>query len=510
MLLGNLIKRYKVLTEETKDVRQSGILLHISSLPSPYGIGTLGKSAYEFIDFLKQAGQGLWQMLPIHPTGYGDSPYQALSAFAGNYYLIDLDLLIEEGLLLKEEACSLDWGKDDAKVDFGILYQQRLPVLFQAFKRFDGKKYPEYQDFIQREKWWLEDYALFMALKKAHHHAPWTDWEEDVRMRKPSAMEESRKALKEQIEFHCFLQFLFYKQWNQLHQYAAQQGISLIGDVPIYVPMDSADVWAAPDNFQLDEDRKPFVIAGCPPDAFSATGQRWGNPIYDWEKMKKDGFSWWISRLAASARFFDVVRIDHFRGIESYWEIPAEEETAMKGKWHKGPGIDLIHAIHEKLGQTRFIAEDLGFLTEEVMQMQAKSGFPGMKILQFAFDSREAGNYMPYTYTKNTVCYTGTHDNETLLQWQQSISREDLRLALNYFQIRDKKKLSHAMICCGMASVSDWFIVQMQDYLALGEEARMNKPSTLNGKNWTWRMTSGQATQKLAKKLYKLTKLYDR
>ncbi len=491
-------------------MRESGILLHVSSLPSDYGIGSLGKSAYSFIDFLKRAGQKCWQMLPINPTGYGDSPYQALSTFAGNPYLIDLDLLVEDGLLTQTEVSQPAWGDNAAKVDYGLLYQHRLPLLYKAFQRFDSGNHEEFKQFVEREKWWLEDFAMFMALKKENQQAPWTEWEDDVRLRKPHALKAAEKRLGEQMEFHYFLQFVFYRQWNQLRQYAAEQGITLIGDVPIYVPMDSADVWSAPDNFQLDENRMPTVVAGCPPDAFAANGQRWGNPIYDWNRMREDGFRWWISRLRAAARLFDRVRIDHFRGIESYWSIPVEEETAVNGKWRKGPGMDLIYAIHRELPDAKFIAEDLGFLTPEVIEMQRQSGFPGMKILQFAFDSRESGNYMPYTYIPNSICYTGTHDNETLLQWTQSIDSESLQLAMDYLQLKDAERLPRAMICCGMASVSDLFVAQMQDYLGLGAGARMNKPSTLDEHNWTWRVTKSQLTPELADEILRLTKLYGR
>lgn len=491
-------------------MRQSGILLHISSLPSPYGIGSLGKAAYQFVDFLRQAGQSCWQMLPINPTGYGDSPYQALSSFAGNYYLIDLDLLAEDGLLQKTEICGEDWGDDPAKVDFGVMFLRRLAILDKAFQRFKPEKDSKYHEFIQRNGSWLEDFALFMALKEENRQAPWTEWEDGVRFREEKAMKASKVRLRNRMEFHYFLQYTFYSQWERLHKYAEEQGISLIGDVPIYVPMDSADVWSAPDRFQLDEDRKPVVIAGCPPDAFSADGQRWGNPIYDWEHMKEDGFGWWISRLRGATHFFDVIRIDHFRGIESYWAIPADEETAVNGRWCKGPGMELILAIREKLPETRFIAEDLGYLTPEVIQMQEESGFPGMKVLQFAFDSREAGNYIPYTYTRNTVCYTGTHDNETLRQWQETISDENLYYAMEYLQIEEEADLPDAMIVCGMASVSDLFVAQFQDYLGLGAEARMNKPSTLNDKNWTWRALEEQITPELAEKICRLTRLYGR
>ena len=491
-------------------MRKSGILLHVSSLPSPYGIGTLGKTAYEFIDFLEKAGQKCWQMLPINPTGYGDSPYQALSTFAGNHYLIDLDLLAEKGLLDKAEIEEYCWGEDASGVDFGLMYKQRLPLLYKAYERFDSTKDSAYSEFVSKEEWWLRDFALFMALKAENNQAPWTEWEDGVRLRTVDALKESEIRLQKEIGFHYFLQYIFFGQWKNLHEYAKKHNITLIGDVPIYVPMDSADVWAAPDNYQLDEDRMPVVIAGCPPDAFSAIGQRWGNPIYDWERMKKDGFAWWISRLRMASYFFDTVRIDHFRGIESYWAIPVGEETAVKGEWRKGPGMDLINAIKNALPQTNFIAEDLGFLTEEVIKMQGESGFPGMKVIQFAFDSRETGNYMPETYTANTVCYSGTHDNETLVQWQECITKEDLADALKYFGLDNPQTLPREMIRCGMASVSDLFVAQMQDYLELGAEARMNKPSSLNAKNWTWRMLPGQMNEELAEEIRNLTKQYGR
>ncbi len=491
-------------------MKKSGILLHVSSLPSPYGIGTLGKTAYEFIDFLEKAGQKCWQMLPINPTGYGDSPYQALSTFAGNHYLIDLDMLAEAGLIYKAEIEEYCWGWDDSKVDFGLMYKQRLQLLYKAYERFDGINNSAYSEFVSTEEWWLKDFALFMALKAENNQTPWTEWEDGVRLRNPDALRESEIRLQKEMEFHYFLQYMFFGQWKRLHEYAHKHNVTLIGDVPIYVPMDSADVWSAPDNFQLDTNRMPNIIAGCPPDAFSATGQRWGNPIYDWERMKKDGFSWWISRLRMASYFFDTVRIDHFRGIESYWAIPSEEKTAVKGKWCKGPGMDLINAIKHALPGTDFIAEDLGFLTDEVIKMQEESGFPGMKVIQFAFDSREVGNYMPETYTANTVCYSGTHDNETLVQWQESIADEDLQSALKYFGLENTEKLPEEMIRCGMASASDLFVVQMQDYLGLGAEARMNKPSSMNGQNWTWRMLSEQVNDTLAEQIYKLTKQYGR
>ncbi|MBQ7920216.1 MAG: 4-alpha-glucanotransferase [Lachnospiraceae bacterium] len=489
-------------------MRKSGILMHISSLPSPYGVGSMGRAAYEFVDFLTKAGQKVWQMLPIHPTGYGDSPYQALSTFAGNHYFIDLDILKEEGLLNAEDLGVCEEVENPQRVDYSVLYEQRLELLEKAYSRF--KKNAEYEKFVEKQSWWLEDYALFMALKTEFEQKPWTEWDEDIKFRKSKALTKYREKLRETIELHYFIQYEFYKQWDALHRYAAKQGIDLIGDVPIYVPMDSADVWSAPDFFQLDEERQPVVIAGCPPDAFSATGQRWGNPIYDWNKMEQDGFAWWIRRLQCAGSFFDIVRIDHFRGIESYWAIPAQEETAMNGQWRKGPGMALINTIKTALPKVHFIAEDLGFLTPEVIQMQKESGFPGMKILQFAFDSRESGNYMPYTYSSGSVCYTGTHDNETLVQWLETISPEDLDSAREYLQWKKGMSLPREMIRLGMSTVCELFVAQLQDYLELGAWARMNKPSSLDGKNWVWRATKEQLSDELADEILKLTILYGR
>lgn len=486
-------------------MRRSGILMHISSLPSSYGIGSMGKSAYDFVDFLKDAGQSVWQLLPINPTGYGDSPYQALSTFAGNPYFVDLNRLVSEGLLTRDEIKKCDFGNDKTHVDYGKLNEGRMPLLQIAFERFDVKD-EDFLRFIEEKKWWLEDYALFMALKEQNGGLPWTEWEEGIRMRDEAVLEEYKYKLRKKCLFHYFVQYKFFEQWEQLHEYAKKNGVSIIGDVPIYVPMDSADVWSNPGMFQLDEKLAPTIIAGCPPDAFSADGQRWGNPIYDWEKMEKDNFSWWIKRLEAASQFYDTVRIDHFRGIESYWAIPADEETAINGEWRKGPGMKLIRAIKEALPKAEFIAEDLGFLTPEVIAMQKESGFPGMKILQFAFDSREPGNYLPYTYLPDSVCYTGTHDNETLVQWKGEITEEDLQSAREYMQIGEKDNLCKEMLRLGMNCVSNLFVAQLQDYLQLDAWARMNKPSTLNGENWTWRAKKSEISKALAKEIYTLTK----
>lgn len=491
-------------------MRQSGILMHLSSLPSPYGIGTMGKCAYDFVDFLKASGQTCWQLLPINPTGYGDSPYQGMSTFAGNPYLIDLDILKNEGLLEQSEIDEVSWGSDSTKVDFGVMFEHRLEVLYKAFLKFERGKNLAYQEFVEKEDWWLEDFALFMALKQHYHFAPWYEWDEDLKLRKPEALKSAQKEHERSVSFHKFLQYEFMKQWNSLRKYAKESGITMIGDVPIYVPLDSSDVWATPSNYQLDEDLNPIKVAGCPPDAFAKTGQLWGNPIYDWNKMAKDSFSWWIKRLRKSGECFDVVRIDHFRGLESYWAIPFGDETAENGKWVKGPGKALIKAIHKELPKVSFIAEDLGFLTPEVKKLQKDSGFPGMKILEFGFESTKPGDYTPDAFTTDCVCYTGTHDNETLLQWSERISAPCVKFTRKYLKLKKDDDICKAVIKAGMASVADLFIVQMQDYLGIGAEGRMNTPSTLSPDNWVWRMKEGANDEALSKELLKMTKKYNR
>lgn len=482
--------------------RSSGILLHISSLPSPYGIGNLGKEAYQFIDFLHAAGQHYWQILPISPTGYGDSPYQSASTFAGNPYFIDLSKLS-----LTQEELAGDWGESPELVDYGLIYHRRRELLRRAFARADRMD----AAFCEKEAHWLDDYALFMALKDKFGGKPWTQWPDDVRLREPAALEQAREELADDIAYHKWVQYLFYTQWDALRAYAKEKNIRIIGDIPIYVPLDSADVWSAPEDFQLDDDRMPKVVAGCPPDGFSAEGQYWGNPIYDWEKMEQDGFSWWLERLAAAGRFFDVVRIDHFRGIESYWSIPASEETAVNGKWVKGPGMKLIDAVKKALPETDFIAEDLGFLTPEVYEMVEASGFPGMKVLEFAFDPREPSNsYLPHLYNRNCICYIGTHDNHTLRQWYEESAEEDLAFAREYMEITEEDDFCESLLRLGLASKADLFIVQMQDWLGLGAEARMNEPGAVNARNWRWRMAPGAATETLSQRIRALTAEFGR
>ena len=489
-------------------MRKSGILMHITSLPGPYGIGSMGKCAYEFVDFLAAAGQAYWQILPLSPTGYGDSPYQAFSAFAGNHYLIDLDQLIAEGLLLQDEVDGVCWGKDATRVDFGILYENRAKVLHLAFKRF--RENDDYRRFVTENEDWLEDYALFMALKEAHPGKTWQSWSLSLMMRMPAMLKACVRDHKEAIAFQYFLHYQFDRQWKALRGYANGKGIRIIGDVPIYVPLDSADVWANAHLFRLDKNCRPIKVAGCPPDSFSADGQLWGNPIYDWDKMKADGYRWWIRRLKAAQRMYDVVRLDHFRGFESFWSIPAADDTARNGVWEKGPGMDFIHAVHQALPELAFIAEDLGFVTDEVRKLQEDSGFPGMKVLQFAFDSREAGDYLPHRYPVNSVCYCGTHDNPAMGQWLEEAAPEDIAYAKAYLGLNQEEGYIWGLIRGCMSSASRLCVIQMQDYLQLGREGRMNHPGTLSSSNWTWRAKPGFASKTLAVHILEITRLYDR
>ena len=486
-------------------MRTSGVLMHISSLPSPYGIGTMGKEARKFADFLKKAGQKYWQILPICPTSYGDSPYQSFSSFAGNPYFIDLEYLCKEKLLTKKECESFSWGTNPQYVDYGQMYVSRYPLLKKAYDRFRKNEPEDFAVFCKDEAEWLDEYALFMALKDANGGVAWFEWEKDLKTRKTEALKEARVTYAEDIAFYKMLQYLFFKQWWDLKAYVNDLGIEIIGDVPIYVPLDSADVWAHPENFQLGRTRRPRCVAGCPPDGFSKNGQYWGNPIYDWERMEQDGFSWWLQRIGAAGRNYDVVRIDHFRGIESYWSIPAVNKTARNGRWVKGPGLKLVRAIQKAYPDISFIAEDLGFLTPEVLQLVLDSGWPGMKVLEFAFDPREPSNYLPHKYGENCICYTGTHDNETLYQWCGKILPESDAYAREYLGITKEDDLAQAIIEAGAKSKAALFVAQMQDYLGLGGEARMNEPGTLKVENWRWRMLPGQADAQLAQKILCLT-----
>ena len=488
-------------------MRQSGILMHITSLPGPYGVGTLGRSAYEFVDFLKKAGQSCWQLLPLNPTGYGDSPYQSCSAFAGNHYLIDLDLLVEEGLLRPEEIQNIHWGDREDRVDFGLLWQNRLKVLRLAYGRFDEQE--QLDAFVQEKNDWLPDFALYMALKDENGGKPWYEWPEPVKKRDFQAIWDACDRLADPIRFYCFVQYVFYDQWIRLHAYASQQGISIIGDVPIYVPLDSVDVWTAPELFQLDENLNPTAVAGCPPDAFAEDGQLWGNPLYDWEQMQAEDYYWWLHRLAAAGDLYDVVRLDHFRGFEAYWSVPYGDTTARNGQWIKGPGMAFVDAVKQGLPHLQLIAEDLGFLTPEVLQLRDDSGWPGMKVLQFAFDAKEPSEYQPHTYIQNTICYTGTHDNMTVKQWLESLDQEALHYARDYMNLTHDEGYVWGVIRTAQASVSNLCVAQMQDYLGLGGEARMNFPGRVGG-NWTWRLQPGRCTDDLAARIRWITGLYGR
>ena len=489
-------------------MRCSGILMHISSLPGPYGVGTMGKHAFRFVDFLEEAGQSVWQILPLTPTGYGDSPYQSCSTFAGNHYLIDLEALVEEKLLKEEDISGIRWSWSETKADFGLLYNNRLNVLRKAYQRFTAQE--ELDAFCAKNDSWLPDFALFMALKDRFGGKPWYQWDENLKFREADAIEAARQELKEEIRFFCFVQYLFYTQWNALRAYAHNKGIRIIGDVPIYVPYDSVEVWKDTQLFQLDEKLDPVAVAGCPPDAFSADGQLWGNPLYRWDVMAEDGYAWWIRRLAAAGELYDIVRMDHFRGLEAYWSIPYGDETAKGGKWITGPGMDFVNAVKKGLPELNMIAEDLGFLTQEVLDLRDASGFPGMKVLEFAFDSREPSDYLPHTYVSNTVCYTGTHDNMTMRQWFENATAEAVEYATEYMNLSEKEGLVWGVVRTAYASVSDMCVIQMQDLLNLGAEARMNFPGTLSDANWTWRADADFMNEDLGKKILNMTKLYGR
>ena len=488
-------------------MRAGGILMHISSLPNSYGIGKLGKEAYEFADFLKKAGQRYWQILPISPTSYGDSPYQSFSIYAGNPYFIDLEALEAEGLLKPGEYKNVDFGKDAESVDFGLLYKTVFKVLKKAYKRFEPDF--DFKRFESNNKW-LDNYALFMALKDAHGGKAWERWEAPIRNCEKKAVAEAREKYKGDIGFYKFLQYTYFKQWYKLKEYVNSLGIKIIGDIPIYVAYDSADVWADPKYFLLDKDKKPIDVAGCPPDAFAAKGQLWGNPLYRWDVMKKENYRWWISRIKAASEIYDVVRIDHFRGFESYYSIPYGRDDAVIGEWRKGPDVELFREIKKQLGRLDIIAEDLGFLTPKVNKMLRLCGYPGMKVLEFAYDPEYKSAYLPHNFkSSNCICYTGTHDNETLVGWVSGLKRKEAKFFRDYLGVSRNKDIPWAMIRLAWSSVSDTAIAQMQDFLELGSDARMNIPSTLGG-NWQWRARQGVFTDELAEKILALTKMYNR
>ena len=495
--------------------RSAGVIMHIASLPGKFGIGTFGKEAYDYADFLYKAGLRFWQILPLGQTGYGDSPYQSFSAFAGNPYFIDFDLLAKDNLLNEDEYLNENYGENVNYIDYGLLFKVKYDVLRRAYNNFintgEGRLKEEFEKFVCENDWWLEDYALYMAVKNHFNLVSWQEWDEDIKRREVGALERYKILLKDDIEYWKFTQYLFFKQWKDLKRYVNSKGIQIIGDIPIYVAEDSSDVWSNPKDYLIDKDTlRPISVAGCPPDAFSDTGQLWGNPIYDWEYMHDQNYSWWIKRVSESLKLYDVVRIDHFRGFESFWKIPYGEETAVNGEWVKGPGIKLFEAIKKSLGEVNVIAEDLGFLTNEVKEFLVESGFPGMKVLQFAFDGSEESDYLPHKYSNNCVAYTGTHDNDTFRGWYDlTASKNEAEFCKEYLSLSNEECYNWGFIRGIWSSVADLAIACMQDFLDLGGEARVNIPSTL-GNNWRWRISRGSYDEKLAEKIYRYTKIYGR
>lgn len=503
--------------------RKCGVLLPVSSLPSKYGIGSISKEAYEFIDFLSRAGQRYWQVLPLGKTGYGDSPYQSFSTFAGNPYFIDLDALVRDGFLTREEVAACDFGNDPGKVSYDRLYEERFPLLMKAYlnspycvspsgKWKDASYSPERERFslyIEENKSWLPDYALYEAAKTHFHGAAFMEWDDDIRLRRKEALARYAKLLKEQVRYNEFLQFMFDRQWTALKTYAEGKGIRIIGDIPIYVALDSADTWSHPELFDLDEKGFPTLIAGVPPDAFSPTGQLWGNPLYNWEKHKETGYDWWIRRIRMCFHRFNVLRIDHFRGFDEYFAIPYGAQTAEGGKWLPGPGMDLFNVMKEKIGNQSILAEDLGYLTPSSRKLLKDSGYPGMKVLQFAFNPDGDSEYLPHHHVKNCIVYTGTHDNDTTRSWYDHLSDEERKFIDAYLDINNAAMAVKKMIRAALMSVADVAVIPMQDYLGLGGEARINFPSTM-GENWKWRLLPGMLTQDLADWMHLLAHTYRR
>lgn len=491
--------------------RSSGIIMHIASLPGKYGIGTFGKEAYKFGDFLKKAGQKYWQILPLGPTSFGDSPYQSFSAFAGNPYFIDFDILRQDGFLDESDYYSVNFGESSEDIDYGLIFKEKLRVLKIAYEKFKLRQDKDLIKFQEAEAYWLDDYALYMSIKKHFDLKSWYEWDEDIRLREPEAINRYKILLEDEIGFWKFLQYEFYKQWNNLKAYINNLGIEIIGDMPIYVAEDSADVWGDPEAFLLNKNTlKPLKVAGCPPDIFAATGQLWGNPIYDWCYMGKTDYKWWVDRIRQSLNLYDVLRIDHFKGFESYWSIPYGDLTAENGEWVKGPGIKVFNAIKDELGEVNIIAEDLGTLTEETIKLRNDTGFPGMKILTFGFDSDSSNPFLPHNYEKNFIVYTGTHDNDTVRGWiEKTAPKEEVQRAITYLGLNKEEGYNWGFIRGAWSSIANISMAQMQDFLNLGNEARINLPSTL-GNNWRWRVRKDALTDQLAEKIHQITRTYGR
>ncbi len=491
--------------------RVSGVLMPITSLPSPYGIGTIGKEARKFADFLKKAGQSIWQILPVGPTSYGDSPYQSFSTYAGNPYMIDLDTLVKEGLLTKRQINKFYWGENDEEIDYGAIYYSRFKVLKLAYDKYiELGDVKAFNSFKRKNANWVKDYALYMAVKKSFDNKAWPEWEdEEIRLRDEKAISRYTRKFKDEIDFWKWIQFEFYKQWEDFRAYVNGLGIKLLGDMPIYVAMDSADTWANPEVFWLDEERKPVCVAGCPPDYFSATGQLWGNPLYNWDYLKSTDYKWWMDRIAAADKLFDITRIDHFRAFDTYYAIPFGSENAINGEWKNGPGIDFFNVMRATLGDIEIVAEDLGELFDSVKRLLEESGYPGMKVLEFAFADDETNAFLPHNFTNNCVVYTGTHDNDTVMGWYSGIKGWEKEHCDKYLNIQPGDEINWKFIEEAYKSVADYAIIQMQDILGLGTEARINIPSTLGG-NWAWRIRKDAITKDITKRLYNLSKTYSR
>ena len=495
-------------------MRKSGVLLPIFSLPGKYGIGCFSKEAYRFIDFLASSRQTYWQILPLGPTSYGDSPYQSFSTFAGNPYFISLEGLVSEGLLSTEECEKIDFGTNPNYISYDIMYRNRFSLLKVAYHRADLSQDKAYRQFEQDNAFWLDDYALYMSVKNKFRDVSFDQWDEDIKMRRPEAVSSYTEALADEIGFYKFLQYKFMEQWTKLKKYANKKGIKIVGDIPIYVSYDSSDAWAHPELFELDEKKDLIAVAGCPPDGFSADGQLWGNPIYRWDYHESTGYAWWKQRMKKCTELYDVIRIDHFRGFDEFYSIPAGSSNAVNGTWRKGPGMKLFNALKETLSGTQIIAEDLGFITDTVRKLVQDSGFPNMKVLEFAFDERDSGSrneYLPHNYVHNSVVYTGTHDNETVVGWLGEITKAEYERVKDYVDYHGTSdaEIADKLIRLAQASVADTCIIPLQDYLHLDNSARINKPATLGG-NWVWRMNAEDIDEDLAEKIGILTELYGR
>lgn len=492
--------------------RSNGVLMPIFSLPSPYGIGTFGKAAYEFVDFLSEASIKYWQILPLGQTSYGDSPYQAFSSFAGNPYFVDLDILIEDGLLEKDDLENINFGDNERYIDYAIQYNIRYRILKKAFENSKGKLDEKISEFRKNESFWLEDYALFMAIKNDKLDVNWVEWDEDLRDRNPDALNEFKEKHKEDIDFYIFIQYQFFSQWQKLKAYTNRHNIEIIGDLPIYVAYDSCDAWVNADILKINpETKEPIIVGGAPPDAYSEDGQLWGNPVYDWEKMKEDSYSFWQNRLEMALRTYDLLRLDHFRGFEKYYAIPATDENAKFGKWEPAGGYDFFDYLLKKFPDKQFIAEDLGYITKEVDALKNHYGFPGMNVIQFAFDGTFDSNYLPHKYEKNSVVYSSTHDSSTLKGWLESLDDEELSLVEKYFGLKNLEKEDYVweIIRSLMASVSDLAIFQIQDFFEMGDQSKINTPSTL-GDNWKWRAKKEDFRDSLSIKIKEMSRLYGR